>query len=191
MKIEPLSVTYARALVELALEADKLRPVLEEVRFLDRLLKEERNFRVFLESPNIMGRAKREVLEKAFRGKLDDVVLNFLALVVHKGRQFLLPEMFAEVEVLYDQAVGRIHVEATTARPLAQRGQKSLSEALEKKLKRAVVLVNRVRPEILGGLVIRYGDMVVDDSVIRDLLDVSGRILSHKLGSELVHENQS
>jgi F-type H+-transporting ATPase subunit delta len=191
LKVEPLSVTYARALVELASEANHLRPVLEEVRFFGGLLRQERSLRTFIEIPSISSRAKRDVLERTFRGKIDDLVLDFVELVVQKNRQFLLLEIFAEVEVLYDQAVGRVHVEATSAVDMPDPLAAELTGILTKKLQKTVVLVNRVRPEILGGLVIRYGDLVADNSIRTALEKISNNMYSHKPGSELVHENQS
>jgi len=189
MKIEPLSVTYARSLMELAEQSKKLRPILEEIRFVGGLFRENPEFRVFVESPKIPLRVKRETIDRAFKGKLDDVVVNFLQIVVQKKRQQLLGEIFAECELLYDASVGRIHVDATTAVPLGDDRKKDLGTLLSRKLKKDVVLVNTVRPEILGGLVLRYGDLVADDSVKSALDKVAGRMKAHKLGSELVHES--
>jgi F-type H+-transporting ATPase subunit delta len=189
LKIEPLSVTYARALVELAREAGRLDTVLEDVRFLRELLSTNHEFRIFLESPSIGSRAKQESLDRAFRGKLDDLTLNFLDLVVKKKRHFLLPEIFAECELLYDQAVGRVQLEAVTAVPLSKPRQEELAAAVKGKLLRKVVLVNTVRPEILGGLIIRQGDFVADGSIRTALSRVAEKLKSRKLGSELVHEN--
>lgn len=189
MKVEPLSVTYARALVELAIEKDRLRTVLEEVRSLAELLRKERDLRTFIESPSISTGAKRKVLERGFRGKMDDLVVDFIELVVKKNRQFLFPEIFAQVEVLYDVAVGRVHVEATSAVELPDPIKDELTGVLGVKLARTVVLVNKIRPEILGGLVLRYGDLVADGSLKTSLEKITTNMYSHKPGSELIHEN--
>jgi F0F1-type ATP synthase delta subunit len=57
------------------------------------------------------------------------------------------------------------------------------------KLARTVVLVNKIRPEILGGLVLRYGDLVADGSLKTSLEKITTNMYSHKPGSELIHEN--
>jgi len=189
LKADPLSVTYARALVELAVEADRLRPVLDEVRAFAGLLRDQKDLRVFIESPAISGGSKRQVLERSFRGKMDDLVLDFIELVVQKHRQFLLLDIFAYVEVLYDQVVGRVHVEATSAVELPDSIKEELTGVLGVKLARTVVLVNKVRPEILGGLVLRYGDLVADSSLKTSLEKITHNLYSHKPGSELIHEN--
>jgi F-type H+-transporting ATPase subunit delta len=189
----PLAITYARALMELAAKADRLRPVLEEVRFLGGLYRENRDLRTFIEIPSIGSKEKCEALERIFRGRLDDLVLDFLVVAVQKNRQFLLPEIFAECEELYDQAVGRIHVKAITAVPLEPSEKEALVKAIEERVKGevSVVLVNKVDPEVLGGLVLRYHDRVTDASIATALDEIARRLKRNMFGSELVHENQS
>jgi F-type H+-transporting ATPase subunit delta len=185
----PLAVTYARALMELATEADRLRPVLEEIRVLGGLYREQPDLRTFVEIPSISSKEKREALERIFRGRMDDLVLDFFIVVVEKKRQFLLPDIFAECEELYDRAVGRIHVQAITAVPLDEKEKESLKKEIERRAKMTVMLVNKVRPEILGGVVLRYHDIVTDDSVRTALDEIGRKIERNMFGSELVHEN--
>jgi F-type H+-transporting ATPase subunit delta len=187
----PLAITYARALMELARAADRLRPVLEEVRFVGGLYRTERDFRTFLEIPSINSKEKEAFLERTFRGRVDDLVLDFLAVVVAKKRQFLLPDIFAECEELYDQAVGRIHVQAISAVALDEGEKAALVKEIGRRSKMDVVLVNKVRPEVLGGIVLRYHDRVSDDSVRTALDGIARCIGRNQFGSELVHENQS
>jgi F-type H+-transporting ATPase subunit delta len=190
LKIEPLAVTYSRALMELAAAHDRVRPVLEDVRILAGLFRENRDFRIVIESPGIDAAEKRTVFEKVFRGRFDDLVVNFLGLIVGKKRQFLLPEIFEECEILHDQVMGRARVEATTAVPLDEAQEKEIKGILEEKLKKTVLLENKVRPDVLGGLIIRHGDEVADASVRTALARIAERLESTKIGSEIVHENQ-
>jgi F-type H+-transporting ATPase subunit delta len=190
VRIDPLAVTYARALVELAREAGRLEEVIEEMRFLGRLLAEDRDLRTFIESPGISVEDKRGVIERALRGKLDDLVLDFLGVLLGKKRQLLLREVFAACEVLYDEVMGRVRVEAVTAVPLDPGLRDELTALLGTKLGKTVILENVVRPEVIGGLVIRYGDRVADDSVQAAIERIGRRLEDTKIGSELVHENQ-
>ena len=175
--------------MELAVKADRLRPVLEEMRVLRGLFKDIRDFRTFLETPSIDHRAKRDVLERSFRGRMDDLVLDFFQIVVAKGRQFLFPEIFEECEYLYDLEVGRIHVEAVTAAPLDESLRAQIVESLIQRAHREVILVSKVRPEILGGLVLRFRDLVFDGSVQTALEKIARQMESTKIGSEFIHEN--
>jgi F-type H+-transporting ATPase subunit delta len=189
LKTDPLSTTYARAFIELAEEQKALEAVIPEVRLLGGLFREDRLLRTFIESPRISIGVKKGLIDRVFRGKLSDLTVNFLQLVVAKRRQAFLAGILSESEVLYDKAMGRVHVEATTAVPLSPGGQEGLVAALKRSLGKEVVLQNRVRPEILGGLIIREGDYVADSSVRTALARIENRMLAHKPGSELLHEN--
>jgi F-type H+-transporting ATPase subunit delta len=172
--------------MELAVQGGRLRPVLEDIRFLGGLYRESRDLRIFIESPGIEVDEKRRVMEAALRGKLDELVVNFIELLVAKGRQFLLPEIFAECEMLYDVEVGRLRVEAVSAVPLDEGLRKELVAALEAKMKKTVVLRERVDPDILGGLVIRVSDQVADASVRSALEGIASRLDGAKIGSEFI-----
>jgi F-type H+-transporting ATPase subunit delta len=186
VKNDPLAVTYARALVELASEGGKLADVLEDVRFIRGLLVEDREFRTFIESPGIGGGAKREVLEKSFRGKLGDLALDFVELVVEKHRQTMLISILDACEDLYDLLEGRMRVEATSAVPLDDRGRDELTKTLGAKLRKSIVLESKVRPEIMGGLIVRVGDMVADDSVLTALQRIERSLEEARIGSEIL-----
>ncbi len=191
MRIDPLAIAYSRALMELARDAGRLRPVLEDVRLLARTYADVPDFRTFIESPALNARVKGELLERVFRGKLDDLTLNFLELLIDKKRQVLLPEVFVLSEELYDREVGRMHVEVVTAVPLEPQVQVELMGILEGKLKKKVVLRKAVLPEVMGGMILRYGDLVADGSVRTALDKIRSGMERTDLGSELVHENQS
>jgi F-type H+-transporting ATPase subunit delta len=190
VKIDPLAMIYSRALMELARKADRIRPVLEEVRAFAGLFRANRDFRTFLETPSIARTAKREVLERSLRERMDGLVLDFLQVVVDKDRQFLLPQIFEACELLYDQEVGRIHVEAITAVPLEDSVVAAIDKELERRAHREVIVVRKVRPEIMGGMILRYRDLAFDGSVRTALEKIGRKMESTKIGNESIHENQ-
>ncbi len=192
MRRDPISTSYARALIELAAERDELDTVLEEARFLRRLLAEDRDFRTFIVTPGIDASSKKKTLEKVLRGKLTDTVVDFLqVVVVRKGRAFLLESILEQYCDLYDERMNRVRVEAVTAVGLSEDRHEKLGATLGKKLRKTVLLENIVRPEILGGLVIRYGDLVVDGSIRSRLRELSTLAAKKKPGSEFIHEDQA
>ena len=190
MVIDPLAFTYARALLDLARAPDRVRPVLDELRVLGKLLADEREFRVFIESPAINIQAKKDLIERVLRGKLDDLVVDFLGLVIAKKRQSMLGGMLAAYEELYDREVGRVHVETITAVPLEPEVEAQLVEVLKGRMGTNVVLRKSVKPEIVGGIILRYADRAADGSVRTVLENLRVRLEHPDLGSELVHENQ-
>jgi F-type H+-transporting ATPase subunit delta len=188
----PVSVSYARALYELAEERGELAAVLQEVEYLRRLLIEDRDFRAFVLTPGIDANEKKAAFDRIFSGRLSATLLDFFqVVVVRKSRAGLLEDIIADLLAICDERANRVHVEAVTAAPLASGQADRLSAALAAKLKKTIVLDPRVDAEILGGLVVRYGDWVIDASVRSQLRNLSTLIREHKPGSELVHENQA
>ena len=190
MKQDPIAISYARALLELTDERGELDAVLEESQFVRRLLDEDRDFRTFVLSPGIAASAKKATLEKVFGGEnMTATLLDFLLVVVDKGRTFMLGDILEEYEDLYDVKMNRVHVDAVTAAPMSADRESRLTNVLSQKLGKTVLLESSADPAILGGLVIRYGDLVIDGSVRSQIQKLASRIGAHKLGSEYVHEN--
>ena len=189
MKEETLPKVYAEALLELAIEHGDTERIREEVLFLASIPRAEGLVRAFFESPRIVGAEKAKTLERALRGKLSDTVVNFVLLIVRKGRTIFLRDILEQFLVLHDRRVGLIHAVAATAVPLSAESSDALRQALEAKLKRRVEIHNKVDPEILGGLVVRYEGMVADGSLKSALQKIAAGMLAAKFGSQLVHEN--
>jgi F-type H+-transporting ATPase subunit delta len=168
-----------------------LDAVNEEAESFLALLRDDRLFRTFIRTPGIAPKRKMEVLDRVFKGKLTPTFLDFLELILAKRRQLHVEDILEEFCDLYDEARGRVRVEAVTALPLEPDSQAQLSSVLAEKLKKTILLENSVEPKILGGLILRYGDLVADGSVLTRLKNVASSLRTKKLGSELVHENQS
>lgn len=158
----PVAQVYARALLDLAGErADALGDELETTLAL---LVSEPRLRVFLETPALDAATKKRALE-ALRGRLDDLLVDFLCVVVEKRRVALLEEIGAAYRDLADHAAGRLCVQVASAAPLAEDYQRRLAEMLGDRLRRTIVLETEVRPELLGGIVLQIGDRVYEASV--------------------------
>ena len=189
MKNESISRTYAEALIELAESKGQLDEVQEEVEFFRSLFGPDDGPRLFLESPSIEAHERQEVFEKVFRGKASDLTLNFLLLVVRRGRQAFFLEMLDGFKVLYEKKMGIVHANVTTATPLSAENREALRLKLEKNLGKRVVLDSLVDEKLLGGFVLRYSGMVVDGSLSNELSEMKTAARNFSLGSELVHEN--
>ncbi|MBI4605834.1 MAG: ATP synthase F1 subunit delta [Planctomycetes bacterium] len=190
MKNETLSTVYAQALLELAVERRELERAHEEVSSLEKLLRDDARFRTFVESPKVERTAKVKSLEAALRGRVSDSLLNFVLLVIRKGRQLHLRQMLEDFHRLHDKHIGLVRVGAVTAVPLSEASRAELSRTLERKLGKRVSLEARVDPDVLGGLVVRYDGMVADSSLSTALAKIAAGMKTVKLGSHFVHENQ-
>ena len=171
------------------MERGALEDVVEAAAFFEKLLAENADIRVFLENPRLEPSTKQAAFERSMRGKVVDVFLDFLLVVIDRNRQDYLRETLDAFKALYNEKVGRVHVEAVTAQPLPEDLQSAVRDALAAKLGKQVLLTTREDPTILGGLVLRYDGMIVDGSVHTALENIRSNMSSIKMGSELVHED--
>lgn len=189
MNRDSVSNSYAVSLLSLAESRSEHESLQEEVEGILELLRGDDEFKTFILVPSIDAREKTGVLDRVLKGKISDTLLDFLDLVIVKNRQDRLEAILEEFLRLLDEKLGRVHAEVTSAVALGEEAEKSLSTTLGEKLGKSVLLHSRVDPDILGGLVIRFGDLVIDGSVRTQLKKISSRLTDVKLGSELVHEN--
>ena len=181
MRETTVARSYAEALFELGRRHDMLEAFGNALDVVNGLIETQPQIRAFLQAPTVEPERKKRVLTEAFRDRAPALFLNFLLLVVDKGRQRLLPEIGREYHALLDQHLGRVHVQVTVAREPDERLEEEVAAALSGMLSRTVVPHYRVDPRILGGLVVRYGDRVLDGS-LRSRLNALRRQL---LGAEL------
>jgi F-type H+-transporting ATPase subunit delta len=186
---ESIPVTYARALLEAAVHQGVLDDVMEEVSFFARLLDENRDLRIFIENPRVERSAKQSALDGSLRSRMSDTFVNFLLLLVRKGRQVYLLDALGEFEALYDEKVGRVRAVAISAVSLAEETLADVHAALAARTGKQILLTNKVDPSILAGLVLRYAGMVADGSLKTALDDIRSSTVSVKLGSQLIHED--
>ena len=175
---------YAETLFTLAQRQGGMETVEAYARAIDdvaELIRREPRVREFLETPRVDVEARKRVLRDAFAGRVPEYFLRFLLVVVEKRRQALLPEIAAEYHDLVDRAQGRLRAEITVARAPDAETEREIVGALERKLGRTVLPTFRVDPTLVGGVVIRVGDQVVDGSIRRRMADLRRRLLAAKL----------
>jgi F-type H+-transporting ATPase subunit delta len=161
--------TYARALFEAALEEGRLERVHEELADLAASAEEVPELRSVLESPELESRAKVALLEQVL-GDVDELVRNFVLLLVGKGRSGELAEIVREFEALVAREQGILDVELTTAVELSQEDFDQLVERIGAASGRKVRASRAVDPSLVGGLVLQVGSRRLDAS-IRGRLD--------------------
>lgn len=169
MRDETVSRNYARTLFELARRHEGIDAYEEGIEAVARLLDENPKFRLFLETPRIADGPKKEVLRRAFEDAFPEALLHFLLITVDKRRQRLLREIAREFHGLVDEHMGRTHVEVTVARELDEETVEELKRRLSEQMGKEAIPHVRVKPEILGGVVLRTGDTIFDGSLRRRL----------------------
>jgi F-type H+-transporting ATPase subunit delta len=155
---------YAKALFEAAQEKDRLDPVRDELRAFAEAVEQIPQLRALLENPEVESRQKVEALREIL-GDADELVRNFLLLVVEKGRAQELAEIVSEFDALVAAEEGILDVELTTAVELSDDDATRLLGQIEEVSGRRLRATREVDPELIGGFVLRAGSHRADASV--------------------------
>lgn len=156
---------YARALFDLGRERNQVEELGQDLERVLKTMETSRDLRALWEHREVAPRLKRALLQQYFAGKVSDLVLNFLYVLIAKRREAWLPRIYEQYINLADEALGRVEVEVRSAVPLADDMMGGLEKRLSKRLGKQIKFVRRVDPALLGGLVLRVGDVLMDGSV--------------------------
>ncbi len=167
--MEEIGQIYARSLFEVAEEADKLDEVREQLGEFADAVAESHDLSVFLFSPYFSTEEKKEGLRKVM-DDVDETFENFLELLLEQHRMPAIHRIRREYETLWDRQNDVLPVEVTSAVELDEETVKSVGDRIGEQTGRKVELTSRVDPDILGGLVLRVGNSILDAS-IRNRLD--------------------
>jgi F-type H+-transporting ATPase subunit delta len=162
--MEEIASVYARSLFEVAKEQDKLDKVHDELGEFADALNENRELQVFLFSPYFSTEEKRDGLNRAVTGA-DEAVMNFLELLIEKHRTPVIFRIRAEFHQLWEEENRLLPVEVTSAVELPGETVKQIGERIAQQTERRVDLSSTVDPDILGGIVVRVGNSVLDASI--------------------------
>ncbi len=141
------------------------------------LLHREALIREFLETPRVDVEAKKSALKASFQGRIPEIVLRFLLVVMEKRRQGALRGIAAEYHQLVDEERGRVRAEVTLAREPGAELRREIVESLEQRLGRTVLATFQVDPSLGGGIVIRAGGEILDGSLRRRTAGLRRRML--------------
>lgn len=176
MRAEPAAVaSYAAALLNVARGQGVIAGMREEAEALEATLKAQPQLQTFLDGPQIATDKKVSLIERVFKGRVHPVLYNLLQMLIARSRTALLPGVLAEFEETAQRAEGIFPGIVTTARPLDEGERKKLLTALERSAACKLILDFQVRPELLGGVVFRYKDTLVDGSIRHGLNEIKRR----------------
>ena len=191
MTNETIARNYAATLFDLAQRHEGLEAFAGGMDVLVELLDKNPNFKLFLETPRIADRDKKEVLKRVFEPVLPRALLNFLQVTVDKRRQRLLGAIGDEFHALLDEHLGRAHVTVTLARDLDPAGMEELSGKLSALLGKEAIPHLRVKPAILGGVHLKTGDTVYDGTLRRRIKQLRKQLVSSELPESVFGARES
>src|SRR5215216_1082661 len=162
--MEEIAEVYARSLFEVAKQHDVLERVHDELGEFADALGDDRTLQVFLFSPYFSSQEKREGVRKVV-SDADERIVNFLELLAERHRMPALFRIRREFDALWAAEHQLLPVTVTSAIELDQGLVEAIGNRIEDETGRTVELSSNVDPEVLGGLMIRVGNMVLDGTV--------------------------
>ena len=169
MRNSTIAKNYAETLLELARRANDLDGWGKMIMDVANALETDASLRLFLDTPRVSADAKNEILAKAFQDRMPRLFVRYLQALVKNRRQGLIPDIAEEYRSLLDAVEGRVHAQVTVAREAGDGDREMIAKQLSRVLGKTVIPHLTVNPAILGGVVVRVGDEVMDGSVRRRL----------------------
>jgi F-type H+-transporting ATPase subunit delta len=168
---------YAQALFEAGEREGQTEPFAVVLEALAGAIEADERIRQTLDSPRVPKATKIAVVERALAGRAPPAFVRFAAAVVRRGRQGLLGPISREYQQLVDVKFNRVHAGVTLARPVDADLQEEIRRRLSAALKKDVVPHFHENPALLGGVLVRVGDRVMDGSLRRRLLQLRRQML--------------
>lgn len=178
MNEERIGRNYAEALLTLARKSGEQEEWGALIEAISVAMREDSTLRTFLESPKLSAARKIQILDKALGRRVPKLFMRFVETVIMKRRQMLIPEIASEYRSLIDESEGRVHVNVTVAREPAEPEKDALAKQLSRLFGKRVVPHISLNPAILGGVIVKVGDTVMDGSVRRRLASLRQRMLA-------------
>lgn len=174
-----ISKTYGEALFELAVEENKTSLFLEEVKGLLVIIQENKDLGQFMNHPKIPKEEKIQVIENIFKDRIDQEFLGFVITIIEKDR-------YAEIEAILEYVIVQIKeylsigtAYVTTAVPLQADEKKQIEERLLATTGyKTIECIYKVDADLIGGVIIRMGDRVVDSSIRTKLNKMERELLA-------------
>jgi ATP synthase F1 delta subunit len=162
--MEEIAVVYARSLFEAALDADKLDVIREQLGEFADAVDGDRALQVFFFSPYFSTEEKKDGLHRSITGA-DDSFVNFLELLLENHRMPAIFRIRRNFDRLWEEHNRLLPVEVTSAIELDEETVRHIGDRIAEQTGRKVELSSNVQPDILGGIVVRVGNQVLDASI--------------------------
>jgi F-type H+-transporting ATPase subunit delta len=162
--MEEIAEVYARSLFDVAKEHDALDDVREQLGSFAQALQDDRELAIFFFSPYFSTDEKKDGLHRAVEGA-NPIFMNFLEALLERHRMPAIYRIRARYDALWEEEHKLLAVEVTSAIELDESIVKEIGERIGEQAGRTIELSSKVDPEILGGIVLRVGNFILDASI--------------------------
>ncbi len=186
MVAERIGQRYAKAIMDLAIQKGIDKQVLDDMELFRSVCMENREFVLMLRSPLIQGDKKKQILQSLFQDKMNPLVMEAFALITHKNRSSVLATIGEEYIQLYRRLHNITEVQVITAGPVSEATRSSLLTKIQELLARqagksntTISLVEKIDPTLIGGFILKAGDLQYDQSFSESLRRLSQQFNSN------------
>jgi len=180
MNQSKISVRYAKALYEYAVEKNVLDAVVADVKMLTESFAGISQLREVFENPVVKPSQKRSFVDSLLKGKVSDTMLSFLHMVITNKRENCIQDILRNLQTVYRREKGITAVTLTSAVPLSEKQKNEIIDFVKKKEKTDVELQAKIDPSIMGGFILRVEDMQYDASISTRLQNVKKELTANK-----------
>lgn len=160
-----LADVYAEALLKAAAERGEEEAIAHEMADFMRFIEQEIDLCRMLAADSVDDDPRRESIERIFRGRMSDLLVNLLQVMNNRGRLSLVRKVGRCVELRMEEKHHQQEVVVETAMPLSDDQKSAIHQEMSARIGKEAILIEQVKPELIGGVVIRYSDMQIDASV--------------------------
>ena len=174
----PAALAYAQSLLELATEQNQAEAIGQELAVLRQLVDENPSFREVLSNPSVSVDERAKLLDRIFRGSLSPLLFSTLGVMNQKNRLGLLSQIAQGYDDLLGEQLGKVEVDVTVAQKLSAEQLETARKQIGQALGRDAVIHQYVDDQIIGGVVLRVGDKLIDASVRYQLQAMKEQLLA-------------
>lgn len=176
-----LAGRYAKSLLDLSIEKNQLETIYQDIQLLHSICKQNSDFVSMLKSPVIGSAKKEKIIEAVVSGKLNELTVLFLKLLVNKTREYNLPEIATAFIEQYNKLNNIHQVKITTAFPMSESLQNAIINKITSSTSiKKIALETAVKESLIGGFTLEMEGNLIDASVLRDLNDVKKQFKSNE-----------
>jgi len=168
---------YATAMLNLSKPSGQAESLGQELARVAGLLVGQPDFETLLSNPTIGTEVRQRMIEKVFRGRFSDILVDSLQVLNRKDRLGLIRSITDAYRQLHDELMKRIEVHVRTAVPLSESLRVKLRTKLAAKTGKQAELVETVDDTLIGGMIVQIQDEKYDNSVLRKLLTLGRNLL--------------
>jgi F-type H+-transporting ATPase subunit delta len=162
---ENLDRRYALAFYQLAEEKGKVLEYLNELTEIIKIIHENEEFLRIIKHPNLSTSKKKQLFESIFKGRIEDIILSFLLIVIEKNRILEVDGILKEIKKIHLNRNKILDAYIETVVPLTNEERDELINKLQKRYNKTIILREQINEAIIGGVFVRVGNDIMDGTI--------------------------